>query len=146
MVCPSFFLSKPKLLRIISATAVFYIKYEQAVSRVLSCVTIYLGHMLPHGSSDYKELGGSPLNAPNSILLQVGFTERTSRHAVGELLPRLSTLTPLLICKKAWRYISVALSLESPPPVVSRHLYPVKLGLSSCTFSAHAITIAYSYI
>ena len=70
------------------------IKSEQAVSRVLSeCVTIYLGCMLPHSSSDYKELDGPPLNALNSILLRVGFTGRTSRHAVGELLPRLSTLT-----------------------------------------------------
>ncbi len=29
------------------------------------------------------------------------------------------------------RYISVALSLESPPPDVIRHSYPMELGLSS---------------
>ena len=57
-------------------------------------MTIYLGLKLPAGSSDYKERGGPPLNAPNSILLRVGFTGRTSRHAAGELLPRLSILAP----------------------------------------------------
>jgi hypothetical protein len=36
---------------------------------------------------------GQPQNVP-SILHQVGFTERSSRHAAGELLPRLSILTP----------------------------------------------------
>ena len=38
-----------------------------------------------------------------------------SRHNAGELLPRRSTLT-----SKKMRYISVALSLESPPPGVTR--------------------------
>ncbi len=44
----------------------------------------------------------------------------------GSLLHCLFTLT-----SKSWRYISVALSRESPPPAVSRHPCPVKPGLSS---------------
>ena len=58
---------------------------------------------------------GQP-HASHCILHQVGFTSRTSRQAVGELLPRLSILT-----RRTGRYISVALSLESPPPAVNRH-------------------------
>lgn len=53
---------------------------------------------------------------PHCVLHQVGFTARTSRQAVGELLPRLSSLTG-----KSRRCISVALSLKSPSPVVNRH-------------------------
>ena len=45
----------------------------------------------------------------------------------GSLLHCPSTLTPGI----PGRYISVALSLESPPPDVIRHPCPVKPGLSS---------------
>ena len=79
-------------------------------------VTIYLGLSLPAGSCDYQERDGPPLNALIPILHRVGFTGRTSRQAAGELLPRLSILTA-----QVRRYISVALSLESPPPDVIRH-------------------------
>ena len=44
----------------------------------------------------------------------------------GELLPRLSILTA-----RRRRFLSVALSLESPPPSVSRHPCPAVPGLSS---------------
>ena len=81
-------------------------------------MTIYLGLQLPVSSSDYGERGGQPLYAPIPILHRVGFTERTSRHAAGELLPRLSILTRV----KRGRFLSVALSLESPPPGITRHL------------------------
>ena len=47
----------------------------------------------------------------------------------GELLPRLSILTPF---RRKGRFLSVALSLESPPPAVSRHPCPAVPGLSSC--------------
>ena len=60
------------------------------------------------------------------VLLRVGFTWPPSRQGAGELLPRLSILT----CR-CRRFISVALSLESPPPDVIRHPCPVKPGLSS---------------
>ena len=52
------------------------------------------------------------------FLLRVGFTSRTSRQAAGELLPHLSTLTH---ARRHMRYLSVALSLGSPPPGVTRH-------------------------
>ena len=44
----------------------------------------------------------------------------------GELLPRLSILTA-----RRQRFLSVALSWESPPPAVSWHPCPVVPGLSS---------------
>ena len=99
-------------------------------------MTIYLGLKLPTGSSDYKERGGPPLNAPNSILLRVGFTGRTSRHAAGELLPRLSILAPNAE-KRYFRsssfgavyfcctFLGVASTGRYPAPC------PVELGLSS---------------
>ena len=48
---------------------------------------------------------------------------------MGELLPRLSTLTTA----ERWRYISVALFLKSPSAGVTRYPYPVEPGLSSRT-------------
>ena len=51
-----------------------------------------------------------------AVLLQIGFTEPHGFPYAGELLPRRSTLT------QDGRYISVALSLGSPPAAVSRYL------------------------
>jgi len=51
-----------------------------------------------------------------SALHRIGFTGPHSRLCAGELLPHLSTLTA-----KMRRYISVALSLGSPPAAVSRY-------------------------
>ncbi len=50
------------------------------------------------------------------VLLRIGFTWRCGLPHPGGLLPRLSTLTI-----RGWRYLSVALSLESPRPAVSRY-------------------------
>jgi hypothetical protein len=47
-------------------------------------------------------------------------------QARGALLPHLFTLTT-----RAWRFVSVALSLGLPPPGVTRHPDPVEPGLSS---------------
>ena len=52
------------------------------------------------------------------MLLRIGFTGPHSLLCAGELLPRLSTLTTR---RTAWRYISVALSLGSPPAAVSSY-------------------------
>ncbi len=54
----------------------------------------------------------------HTVLLRIGFTFAQSRQCAGELLPRLSILT-----MRAWRFISVALSLRSPSADVIR--YPV---------------------
>ena len=56
-----------------------------------------------------------------------GLQSLSRRRESGRLLPYLSILTP----RKAGRFISVALSLKSPSPVVSRHSVPVVFGLSS---------------
>ena len=47
-----------------------------------------------------------------------GLHSAACRQATGELLPRLSTITNWL---PNWQFISVALSLESPPLAVSQH-------------------------
>ena len=62
-----------------------------------------------------------------AVLLQIGFTEPHGFPYAGELLPRRSTLT------QNGRYISVALSLGSPPAAVSRYSCSMELGLSSDT-------------
>ncbi len=56
---------------------------------------------------------------PYSVLLQVGFTEPASHLAAGELLPHLSTLACAYSSHR--RYVSVALSLESPPLGITQH-------------------------
>ena len=62
----------------------------------------------------------------STVLLRIGFTGPRGLPRAGELLPRLSTLTGI-----SRRYISVALSLGSPPAAVSRYSCPEELGLSS---------------
>ena len=55
-----------------------------------------------------------------------GLQRKPVTRLPGELLPRLSILTA-----RRRRFLSVALSLESPPPAVSRHPCPAVPGLSS---------------
>ncbi len=101
---------------------------EMPVSRVLYWTIICLDLKLPVGSSDACEHDGPPHNA-QLILHQVGFTERTSRQAAGELLPRLSTLTVLntavYFCCTFPEVASAGISPASCPMV---------LGLSSSGF------------
>ena len=61
-------------------------------------------------------------------LLRVGFTREFSYHHPCALLPHIST-----IAKTIWHLFSVALSLESLPPAVSRHPCSMEPGLSSRT-------------
>ena len=63
-----------------------------------------------------RERTGRPI-APIAVLLRIEFTASDTLEPMGELLPRLSTLT------YTWyrRYISVALSLRSPSAAVSRY-------------------------
>ena len=67
-----------------------------------------------------------PTITSQSVLHRIGFTWQRGSPRSGELLPRLSTLTG-----KSRRYLSVALSLGSPPAAVSRYPCPGELGLSS---------------
>ena len=64
--------------------------------------------------------------ASSTVLHRIEFTAPQCSHAAGELLPRLSTLTP-----RAGRYFSVALFLKSPSAGVTRYPCPVEPGLSS---------------
>ena len=76
---------------------------------------IYLGRLLPAASSNLPKAGG-PRQRFCSVLLRMGFTYAppVTRKAVVSY----TALPPL---PDFWRYISVALSLESPLPDVIRH-------------------------
>ena len=77
---------------------------------------IYLGPLLPAASCDFFETErAAPLSL--FVLLRVGFTgtRDITAPAVGSY-PTFPSLPG-----QAWRSISVALSLESPPPAGSRH-------------------------
>ena len=106
---------------------------SEPVSRVLSFKAIIcLGaELLLHSRHLSKLWPSKPLL---SVLLRIGFTGHSRLRYAGELLPRLSTLT----CKSR-RYISVALSLESPPQAVSLHPCPMEPGLSSHTGLLHCM-------
>jgi hypothetical protein len=57
------------------------------------------------------------------------------RRNCGALLPPRFTLTLAAVAGGSGGLFSVALSLGSPPPAVSRHRIPVEPGLSSTQFS-----------
>jgi len=116
--------------------------FEQAISRILfprglataQVAIIYLGRRLPGVSSDQPEswqasnLQACRLTAHYSfcsVLLRMGFTQPAGHPAAGELLPHHFALTRhqchFYCWKDAGRYVSVALSLESPPLAVSQH-------------------------
>jgi len=87
------------------------------------------------GNAPASQGAGCPVPAagrPYSVLLPVGFT-------LPPLLPgaRCALAAPFHPCPQAGRsrreggLFSVALSLGSPPPAVSRHRIPVEPGLSS---------------
>ena len=77
---------------------------------------IYLGRLLPAASSNLPKAGG-PRQRFCSVLLRMGFTYAPS--VTREAVVSYTALPPLP--GKAWRFISVALSLESPLPDVIRH-------------------------
>ncbi len=103
-----------------------YFFTTEPISRVLLKTVIYLVYVLPHKSCHLHETCRAGTKCFATVLLRIGFTSPRSLLSGGELLPRLSTLTD-----KSRRYISVALSLGSPPAAVSRYSRPVELGLSS---------------
>jgi len=105
-------------------------------------MTIPLGRPLPDASRDRpgrrrrklaRLLTPEALGTcrPYLVLLPVGF-------ALPPPLPaaRCALTAPFHPCRpplagKVWRYVSVALSLGSPPPDVIRHRVSVEPGLSS---------------
>ena len=107
----------------------FFVGTSKPVSRVLSFKTaIYLDAQLPVRSSRLLNTAGPACCVPTA-LLRIEFTASRCSHVMGELLPRLSTLTTA----ERWRYISVALFLKSPSAGVTRYPCPVEPGLSSWT-------------
>ena len=102
---------------------------SRSISRVLSRTVIYLdAGLLPALKPLFvTRRAGVWLQ---SALLRIGFTGFRRSRGIGELLPRLSTLTAngrcIHIIKEKIlsllrRYISVALSLRSPSAAVSRY-------------------------
>jgi len=98
-------------------------------------MAIHLGRPSPDASRDLPgRRRGNPPGAgapcrPYSVLLPVGF-------ALPTPLPetRCALTAPFHPCRPAKRaggLLSVALSLGSPPPGVTRHRVPVEPGLSS---------------
>jgi len=82
-------------------------------------VVIPLGLRLPAGSSDQPDgLGGPPLTPSYLVLLRMGFTELP--ESPPTLVRSYRTLSPL-VPQRGAGLLSVALSLGSPPPAVSRH-------------------------
>ena len=110
--------------------AASYRDASKSVSRVLCFAAIYLDPPLPMGSSRLPGTAG-PAICPSTALLRIEFTAPFRLRTMGELLPRLSTLTAP--AKPLRRYISVALVLGSPPAGVTRYPCPMKPGLSSRT-------------
>lgn len=95
------------------------------ISRVLSWTTIFLVCTLPCSSSHLLETAG-----PTYMFLHDVAPNRV--YMAAQSPARRCALTapfhPYLQCR---RYISVALSLGSPPAAVSRYSCPVEPGLSS---------------
>ena len=78
-------------------------------------MTIYLNIALPQ---HFSHPSRTPDKRYSQLMLhRIGFTWQHGSPRSGELLPRLSILAQ----KNTERFISVALSLESPPPAVSRY-------------------------
>ena len=101
---------------------------SKTISRVLYLTVIYLDVLLPERSSHLLRTAGQAV-CPPTVLLRIEFTASDSLQPMGELLPRLSTLTSSP--QATGRYISVALFLKSPSAGVTRYPCPVEPGLSS---------------
>ena len=99
---------------------------SSTVSRVLSRMAIYLGRTSPSGSSNLPESRRAALCFLFGLASDGVYMCPACYQTGGSLLHCPSTLTG-----QSRRYISVALSLESPPPDVIWHSCPVKPGLSS---------------
>lgn len=117
---------------------------RRSVSRVLSApfqasgdhssgthLTVRLTRPTRTAGREIPACSGERCGRPYSVLLPVGF-------AVPSLLPgtRCALAAPFRPCPRdsqscAGGLFSVALSLGSPPPAVSRHRFPVEPGLSS---------------
>ena len=103
---------------------------------------IPLGRALPRASRDQPGWRGGNAPAPRAVAPRPaapirscsrwGLPCRPRCQGRGALLPHRFTLARgLVVAQAAGGLFSVALSLGSPPPAVSRHRIPVEPGLSS---------------
>ena len=119
-------MSVPGVL-ILSRCLNFRLMQSKTISRVMSCVIIYPMELSPVPLSDPPEnMTGSHIRflfglASDGVYMAFSVTRET--------VVSYTAFPPLP--GKTWRYLSVALSLESPPPDVIRHPCPAKPGLSS---------------
>ena len=93
----------------------FFIYKQDCKPGYVFQMIIYLEQLLPAASSNLPKTNG-PHYRLASVLLQMGFTCAPS--VTREAVVSYTALPPLPVAR---RYISVALSLELPPPAVSRH-------------------------
>ena len=103
---------------------------SRTVSRVLYLTVIYLGGPSPDRSSHLLRTAG-PATCPPTVLLRIEFTASDSLQPMGELLPRLSTLTsssaqvPYPLARRKRQASLVSPRLLSPPdPRVPRWAPP----------------------
>ena len=102
---------------ILSRCLNFRLKQSKTISRVMSCVIIYPMELSPVPLSDPPEnMTGSHIRflfglASDGVYMAFSVTRET--------VVSYTAFPPLP--GKTWRYLSVALSLESPPPDVIRH-------------------------
>ena len=97
-------------------TPVFYKALSKTVSRVMSWMVIYLGCLSPDSSSGLPGSRRAALCSLFGLASDGVYMCPLCYQRGGSLLHCLSTLT-----RQAVRFISVALSLESPPPDVIWH-------------------------
>ncbi len=113
---------------------------SKTVSRVLYWTVIYLGGLLPGRSSHLLETGRAGRRAHRSaqslstVLLRIEFTASDSFQPMGELLPRLSTLTETAYAKRRRAIYSAVYFCCTFPEVAFGGRYPLSLPYEARTF------------
>ena len=95
---------------------IFSKELSKTISRVMSWMIIYLDQMSPPDSSNLPESQRATVCFLLGLASDGVYICLSCYQQSGSLLHHHSTLT-----SQGWRYISVALSLESPPPDVIWH-------------------------
>jgi len=103
------------------------------VSRVLFKTTIYLDQKLLSGSSRLLRTTGPVICSPTA-LLRIEFTASSCLHEMGELLPRLSTLT---VSAQAGAAVYLCCTC---PRVTPGGRYPLSLPYGARTFLTHRLS------
>ena len=104
-----------------------YHRASKTISRVLYLTVIYLDVPLPARSS-HPGSSRASLYAPIPVLLRIEFTASRCSHVMGELLPRLSTLTP---CPDGQGAVYLCCTF---PEVAFGGRYPLSLPYGARTF------------